>query len=163
VPRTIGTPRINAARSVTAAAIGSVTLLNLTVEHLLLVRRPPDAVLIPGLLDFHHAWNRGVSFSLLWQDTDRGSLLLSLFLAAIVIVLGAMAWRAKDALSALGLGLIIGGALGNLYDRVAYRAVFDFLFLHLGRMPLFVCNIADIPITLGVLCLVGEAFKLQKP
>jgi signal peptidase II len=148
---------------VAAGAAGVVVALNLAVEHLLLTRRLADAVLIPGLLDFRMTWNRGISFSLLWQDSDTGSLLLCIVLIVIVALLSRMAWQAKDWLSALGLGLIIGGALGNLYDRLAWRAVFDFLFLHLGRMPLFVCNIADIAITLGALCLLFEAMRPQRP
>lgn len=47
------------------------------------------------------------------------------------------------------MGLIIGGALGNLVDRYLYGAVFDFLVLRLGGITLFICNLADISITLG--------------
>ena len=154
---------MRAPRDVAAVAAGAVVALNLAAEYLLLTWRFADAVLIPGLLNFHMTWNRGVSFSLLWQDSDTGSLLLCGFLIVIVALLSRMAWRARDRLSALGLGLIIGGALGNLYDRLAWHAVFDFLFVHLGRTPLFVCNIADIPITLGALCLLFDALRPQRP
>jgi len=50
---------------------------------------------------------------------------------------------------AVAIGLIIGGALGNLVDRYLYGAVFDFLVIRLGEITLFVCNLADIAITLG--------------
>jgi signal peptidase II len=146
-------------RDIAAVAAGGVVALNLVAEHLLLARALPDVVLIPGLLDFRITWNRGISFSLLWQDSETGSLVLSAGLVVIVAVLAAMAWRASDRLTACGLGLIIGGALGNLYDRSAYHAVFDFLFLHLGGTPLFVCNIADIAITAGALCLIAESLR----
>jgi signal peptidase II len=62
-----------------------------------------------------------------------------------------MAWRAASILAAAGFGIILGGALGNLLDRLQYGgAVFDFLALHLGSLPLFVCNFADILISAGV-------------
>jgi signal peptidase II len=146
-------------RDLALATAGGVLALDLVIEHLLLARALPDATLISGLLDFRVAWNRGISFSLLWQDSATGSLVLSSGLVVIVAVLAVMAWRAQDRLTACGLGLIIGGALGNLYDRIAHHAVFDFLFLHLGRMPLFVCNIADIAITFGALCLIAESLR----
>ena len=138
---------------------GGVVALDLVAEHLLLARPLPDAVLIPGLLDFHTAWNRGVSFSLLWQDSRTGGLLLSLALSAVVAGLAVMAWRTRDWISACGFGLIIGGAMGNLYDRTTFHAVFDFLLLHVGPQPLFVCNLADIAITFGALCLIWESLR----
>lgn len=119
-------------------------------------------VIVPGLADFHQAWNRGVSFSLLTQDSNTGRYLLMALLAVISIGVAVMAWRATDRLSALGYGLILGGALGNLVDRAVYGAVFDFLYLHLGAMPLFVCNFADIAISAGVVALVLESV-LSKP
>lgn len=67
-----------------------------------------------------------------------------------------MGWRAEHKLAAIGYGLILGGALGNLIDRARFGAVFDFLFLHLGSMPLFVCNLPDIAISAGVVLLLVE-------
>ncbi len=135
-------------------------LLNLAVEHWLMAA-PSGAVLVPGLADFHHAWNRGVSFSLLTQDNDTGRWLLMALLAAISLGVGVMAWRTTTRLSALGYGLILGGALGNLSDRAVHGAVFDFLFLHLGAVPLFVCNFADIAISAGVVALVLESLLVR--
>lgn len=124
---------------------------------------PSGAVLVPGLADFHHAWNRGVSFGLLTQDSNTGRWLLMLLLAVISAFVSVMAWRATHKLPALGYGLILGGALGNLLDRAVYDgAVFDFLYLHLGAVPLFVCNFSDIAISAGVLVLLAESV-LAKP
>jgi len=142
------------------AALAALAL-NLIVEHWLMAA-PSGAVVVPGLADFHHAWNRGVSFSLLTQDSNTGRWLLMALLAIISIGVGFLAWRATHRLSALGYGLILGGALGNLLDRAVHGAVFDFLFLHLGAMPLFVCNFADIAISAGVVALVLESL-LTKP
>jgi signal peptidase II len=115
-----------------------------------------DATVIPGLLDLRHTWNRGVSFSLLWQSGDSGRHALSLALLALIIFVGTLAWRATDRLTAAGYGLIVGGALANLWDRSFYGAVFDYLALHLGAMPLFVFNAADAMISLGVVLLVAD-------
>jgi signal peptidase II len=139
-------------------------ILNLVLEHWLMAA-PSGAVLVPGLADFHHAWNRGVSFGLLTQDSNTGRWLLMLLLAVISAFVSVMAWRTTHKLPALGYGLILGGALGNLLDRAVYDgAVFDFLYLHVGAMPLFVCNFSDIAISAGVLVLLAESvFAKPKP
>ena len=118
--------------------------------------------LIPGLADFSPTFNRGVSFSLFAQSSDTGRYFLIGVLAAISIAVAVMAWRAATALTAAGFGLVLGGALGNLWDRVFYGAVFDFLSVHLGNLPLFVCNFADIAISVGVLLLFLDSL-LRKP
>jgi signal peptidase II len=108
-------------------------------------------MLIPGVANVAFAWNRGVSFSLLWQNSNLGSLLLSAGAVCIVAALIVWAFRTRRAGVAVVIGLIIGGALGNLVDRYLYGAVFDFLAIRLGEITLFVCNLADIAITLGTL------------
>lgn len=121
------------------------------------------AVLIPGLLDYAQVWNRGVSFSLFWQDGDTGRYALIAVLAAIVVGVGVFAWRAGNNLTAAGYGLIVGGALGNLVDRSLHGAVFDYLFLHLGPQSLFICNFPDIAISAGVALVAIEALAMPKP
>jgi signal peptidase II len=61
----------------------------------------------------------------------------------------------------LAIGLIIGGALANLIDRYLYGAVFDFLVIRLGGITLFVCNLADIAITLGTLGLLFDSLLVR--
>jgi len=121
-----------------------------------------NAVLIPGLLDFSQVWNRGVSFGLFRQDGDIGRYFLIAVLAAIAIGVSVLAWRATNRLTAAAYGLIVGGALGNLADRAVHGAVFDYLFLHLGRVPLFVCNFPDIAISAGVVLLIGESLLTKE-
>ena len=137
-------------------------LLNVALEQWLMAA-PSSAMIIPGLADFHPAWNRGVSFGLFAQDSETGRYVLMAVLALISAGMAVMAWRATDLLSALGYGLILGGALGNLLDRALYAgAVFDFLYLHLGAMGLFICNFADIAISLGAALLLLE-WAIPKP
>lgn len=109
--------------------------------------------IVPGLLDTHYTWNRGVSFSLFWQNSDFGSAALAALLLGVIIALAISAFRTRWPLVATGMGFIVGGALGNIVDRATQGAVFDFLFVRLGSWPLFVCNSADLFISLGVMVL----------
>ena len=113
-------------------------------------------MLIPDVANVTFAWNRGVSFNLLWSNSDLGSLLLFAGAACIVAALLVWAFRARRVRVAVAIGLIIGGALGNLVDRYLYGAVFDFLVMRLGEITLFVCNLADI-------CFWHKADKLTTP
>lgn len=140
-----------------ALALGAFAL-NAAIERALMGMHAKIA-LIPGLLDFMQTWNRGVSFSLFWQDGDKGRYVLIAVLASVVAVVGWLAWRATHWLMAAGYGLVVGGALGNLADRSLHGAVFDYLFLHLGPAPLFVFNFADAAITVGVLLLGADALR----
>ncbi|MEO8895743.1 MAG: signal peptidase II [Rhizomicrobium sp.] len=119
-------------------------------------------VLIPNFLDFAPTWNRGVSFSLFSQGENSGRYVLIAILCAIVIGVGTLAWRAGNSLTAMGYGFVVGGALGNLLDRGRYGAVFDYLFLHLGREPLFIFNFPDAVITMGVALLIADSLRAEK-
>ena len=145
-----------------AYAIAAATVaVNLLMQPLLMARAP--MTLIPGLADFYPAWNRGVSFSLFTQNSEMGRTLLMAVLALISAAVALMAWRAENRLSAIAYGLILGGALGNLIDRARFGgAVFDFLSLHLGATPLFICNLPDIAISAGVVLLFVEALLVSK-
>jgi signal peptidase II len=105
-------------------------------------------------LDLTLRLNRGISFSLFARDSAAGeAALLAVTLAATVL----LAWwliRARSALPAVGLGLIIGGALGNAIDRLAHGAVIDYLDLHALGRHFFVFNVADAAINIGVALLI---------
>lgn len=145
-----------------AAAIVAVLAADQSVKRWLLSGAVDldGTILIPGLVDVSFAWNRGVSFSLLWPSSGLGGLLLSAAAACIVAALLVWAFRARRAFVAVAIGLIIGGALGNLVDRFLYGAVFDFLLVRIGEVTLLVWNVADIAITLGVLGLLLDSLRL---
>jgi signal peptidase II len=146
-------------RALAAICALGVLLLNLVIEHAVMAH-PFGGVLISGLADVRLTWNRGVSFSLLSQANEAGRHLMIVLLAALALGLAVMAWRARGTLAAAGFGLILGGALGNLLDRALYGlAVFDFLFLHLGALALFVCNFSDIAISAGALLLSVDGLR----
>ena len=141
-------------------AIGAL-LLNLAIEHVLAAARG-SLVLVPGFLDYSPTWNRGVSFGLLRQDGDLGRFVLMAVLAGIAAFVGFMAWRSVSRLQAAGYGLVVGGALGNLADRAFSGAVFDYLFLHLGQISLFVFNFSDAAISVGALLVMADAMMFPK-
>ena len=118
----------------------------------------PPLVLAP-FLDLTLAWNPGISYSLFAAHSAAGRLALLGFTAVAVALLGVWLWRARGAALALGLGAIIGGALGNACDRVVYGKVADFLHLHFGGFsPFGVNNVADIAIFAGVALLLYDSF-----
>ena len=109
-----------------------------------------EPIVLAPFLNLALRWNHGISFSLFQQDTAGGRMILLGFTLAATIFLGVWLWRARDRLAALALGAIIGGAVGNGLDRFAYGAVADFLDLHAFGRNLFVFNVADAAINLGV-------------
>lgn len=100
------------------------------------------------ILSLYRVYNTGIAFSLLAGFGNIGLTGLVLVVTALVLVIW---WRSTEGgrLAAIGFALIVGGALGNLIDRLAYGHVVDFLFLHLGAQPLFVFNLADAALTIG--------------
>lgn len=110
-------------------------------------------------LELTEVWNRGVSYGLFQQHTDWGRWLL--IIVSAVAALGFSVWltRVRDRILAAALGLLIGGAIGNLVDRVAYGAVFDFIHFHWGSFSWYVFNIADAAIVAGVVGLLYDAVR----
>ena len=106
--------------------------------------------------------NRGVSFGL-FNNSDAMNTAVFTVLAAIIVV-ALLVWlrRAANPLIRLALGLIIGGALGNVIDRLARGAVVDFLDFHLGTWHWFAFNVADAAICLGVAALLLDGL-LARP
>ena len=102
-------------------------------------------------------WNSGVSFGLLRSGSPWGVMLLSALVIAIVVALQIWMWRSANTLLALGIGLICGGALGNLIDRLRWGAVRDFLDFHWGELHFWAFNLADSAVFVGVMLLITES------
>ena len=105
-------------------------------------------------LDLALRWNRGISFSLFAHDSPSGQIALVVLTLVVTGLLILWLFRSRSALPAVGLGLIIGGALGNAIDRVAHGAVVDYLDLHGFGRHFFVFNAADAAINIGVALLI---------
>ena len=121
-----------------------------------------EPVRLAPFLDLIVVWNRGISYGLFQQHTEFGRwALVALSVAAAV---GLLVWlrRAGTPLLAAALGLIVGGAVGNAVDRVAYGAVFDFVHVHVGQFSWYVFNIADAAIVAGVVGLLYDSLVLEK-
>lgn len=123
---------------------------------------PRGTVRITPFFDLVLAWNTGISYG--WfQDTGPvGQTVLLAFKALAIIVLGVWMARSGTRLAVIGLGLIIGGAIGNTIDRLAYGAVVDFALFHLDiggkTWNWYVFNLADVAIVAGVTGLLYDSF-----
>jgi signal peptidase II len=117
-------------------------------------RSDVDSTPVTPFLDLALRWNRGISFSLFARDSALGQVALVALTLALTGLLIAWLFRTRSALPAIGLGLIIGGALGNAIDRVAHGAVVDYLDLHAFGRHFFVFNVADAAINVGVALLI---------
>lgn len=121
---------------------------------------PPSRIVVTGFLNLVPVWNRGVSFGLLANDSPWGPWLLGGFAVAVAVALLVWLLRAEGLLLGGGLGLVIGGAVGNAMDRALYGAVVDFIDAHWGGLHWPAFNIADAAITLGVGLLLLDAFGI---
>ena len=107
---------------------------------------------IPGFFDIVHARNRGAAFSMFADSNSpwRPFFLIGLSLAALVLVAGILRNASRlDRPTAIGLSLILGGALGNVFDRIVSGAVTDFLDFYIGDLHWPAFNIADSAIVIG--------------
>ncbi len=111
------------------------------------VMDPPRSIAITPFFNTVLVWNRGASFGLF---EGGGTWPLLAVAAAIVVVLLVWLARTRRRALALALGLVIGGALGNAFDRLARGAVVDFLDFHWGELHWPAFNLADSAITVGV-------------
>lgn len=107
-------------------------------------------------LDLTLVWNQGVTFGLLRQESAWGPWLLAGVALVVVVLLGLWMRRAERTLTAIALGAVAGGAIGNVLDRIRFGAVVDFLHLHAYGYSWYVFNVADSAVVCGVAALVLE-------
>ncbi len=121
------------------------------------VMTPPRLIEVTSFFNLSLVWNRGVSFSMLNLDAAYWPWVLSAVALAICGGLTLWLWRLRAILPAAGVGLVIGGALGNVVDRLRFGAVMDFLDFHYAgyHWPSF--NLADTSIGVGVAALLVDA------
>ena len=113
-------------------------------------------------LNFYLVWNTGIGFGLASLEANIYYHILTSVIAIINIGLIFLLIRSKKVYTYL-IALIIGGSLGNLFDRIYYYAVPDFIDLHLGNYHWFIFNVADIFITVGIIGLLTvELLKKEK-
>ena len=122
---------------------------------------PGDAVGVLPFFNLVMVWNPGISLGLFPASGPEGTVFLATFQLIAVCALSWWLWLVRSRLLAVGLGLVIGGALGNLIDRLVYGRVADFFHLYAYGYDFYVFNVADAAITFGVLGLLYDA--LVKP
>lgn len=117
---------------------------------------------VTGFFNLVTVWNHGVSFGMFNQGSSQSAWIFAVLAGAITVALLLWLRRAPSLLVATGLGLVIGGAIGNIVDRLRFGAVFDFLDVHAfgWHWPAF--NIADAGICIGVGFLLVDALFASK-
>jgi len=110
-------------------------------------------IYLNSYLNLYLIWNKGIAFGLLNFDDSFIYNIISLIISMVTIIVFIMMIRAKD-YEIYALLCIFGGSLGNLFDRIYYSAVPDFIDLHINNFHWFIFNVADIFITIGVICLI---------
>ncbi len=110
-------------------------------------------IYITPYLNLYLIWNKGIAFGLLSVNETIIYNIITFIIVIIIIVILFMMVK-NDNFQRYFLALVAGGALGNLYDRIVYTAVPDFIDLHFHDFHWFVFNVADIFITVGIFCLI---------
>lgn len=138
-------------RIVKAIMVGPLMLRDLGVIDLL------------PFFDLRYAENYGVSFGMFTATSME--MRYGLIIVTALIALGVTVWMLRESLrgDVLALGLVLGGALGNIYDRLTLGYVIDYADLHIGEWrPFAIFNLADVAITFGVLILLARSFKSRE-
>ncbi len=117
---------------------------------------------VTSFLNFNLIWNEGIAFGLLSFDDKFYYNLITLLIAVITSIIIWLANKSKG-VEKLGFLMIVGGSLGNLFDRIFYSSVPDFIDISINNFHWFIFNVADIFITIGVILLIIlEFFKKEK-
>jgi signal peptidase II len=151
-----------------AAAVATVFIDQASKLYFLFVlgffeMRPGEVIAVGPFLNLVMVWNKGVSFGLFPAESEAGRLFLLSFSALMVAGLVYWLLRTTGLITAIGIGMVIGGALGNILDRLRYGAVADFFHLHAYGHSWYVFNVADAAIVAGVGLLLYESLPRREP
>jgi signal peptidase II len=115
-----------------------------------------------NFLNIHLIWNSGVAFGLFSFKEDFYYNFITMIIVVVIILIGSLIRKSKK-LDGYFYSMILGGAVGNLFDRIVYNAVPDFIDLHYNSFHWFIFNVADIFITFGIICLIYfDIFRNKK-
>ena len=116
---------------------------------------------VNDFLNFYLIWNTGIGFGLLSFDTNLIYNLITTLIGLLIIILIMIGIKSESSEKII-FSIIVGGALGNFYDRIVFNAVPDFIDLHYGNFHWFTFNVADIFITLGVIAFLIKGLFLKQ-
>ena len=119
-----------------------------------------NLIYINDFINFDLIWNTGIGFGFLRSSSSLVYNSITVIVGIIVITLFFISLK-SDKFDKTAFSLIIGGALGNFYDRIFFKAVPDFIDIHYGNFHWFTFNIADIFITIGVICFITKGFFVK--
>jgi signal peptidase II len=120
--------------------------------------------IIPGFMNIIHAENPGMAFSLLSTASESTRAFVLIGLATVVLsVVAVMLWRSTGTAERWALALVLGGAVGNLWDRIARGTVTDFVDVYYGDWHWATFNVADSAITVGALLLALQMLISKEP
>ena len=122
---------------------------------------PANTIPVTQFFNLVLVHNRGASFGIFSDAPGWASIALIVFAIIISIVLAIWMWQAQETLLSVALGLVIGGAIGNVIDRIRFGAVVDFLDFYAGGWHWPAFNVADSAITLGVILLILDSLKTK--
>ncbi len=119
-----------------------------------------NAFYINDFVNFDLVWNTGIGFGLFSSNSTFFYNFISIIIAAVIIILMIIGYKA-DKFDKFTFSMIIGGALGNFYDRIFYKAVPDFIDLHYNSLHWFTFNVADVFITLAISAYIIRGFFVK--
>jgi signal peptidase II len=118
---------------------------------------PGESVPVLPFFNLVMVWNPGISYGLFPAGSTLGTVILAACQFLAVCALGWWLWKSKTRILTISIGLVIGGALGNLLDRLVYGKVADFFHFYIHGFDWYVFNVADAAITFGVFGLLYDA------
>ena len=140
--------------------ISFIFLLDRLSKIFMLNNLSENSIYINDFINFDLIRNTGVGFGLLSSSSTLMYNTISIIVGIIVFYLIFLSLK-SDKFDKIAFSLIIGGALGNFYDRIFLKAVPDFIDIHYGKFHWFTFNIADIFITIGVICFITKGFFIK--
>ena len=135
--------------------ISKFYIINLSQENF------DNELFISTYLNIVLIWNDGIAFGLLSSKENYLYNLISLIIIIIILILFYLIYKSKN-FKKFSYILVTGGALGNVFDRILYKSVPDFIDVHFNGFHWFIFNIADIFITIGVICLIYDEIFIEK-
>ena len=116
---------------------------------------------VTSFLNFYLIWNKGIAFGLFSFDQNFIYNFITFLIIAVTVIVLIIAMKSKDYKGYFFIS-IFSGSVGNLYDRIYYLAVPDFIDFHLNDFHWFIFNVADVFISVGVICLIIVEFFFNK-
>ena len=143
----------------------TLTFLIDRISKILIIKKSQEIlggnIFSSRFINFELIWNKGIAFGLFSLSNGLSYKLITILIIFIVIILIYFIFRSRS-YEKFGLILILGGALGNLFDRIFYSAVPDFIDLHVNSYHWFIFNVADIFISIGVIIMIMTEFINKK-